>query len=340
MQRRLFPTGLALAAAACVHGCCAFAGKPAGVSTLTFRGFEGCCRIANGKTEVVVAPQSGGRLLSYALNGKDILYQDAEVDGHKLAPGKRFHPDAGRFDIGPEQHPTRPIPRRPALWTGKWTAEQRGRLAVCLTSQKCPSTGMQIQRLFRLAPDSSHLLVRQTMTNVSSNTTYWCFWSRTLAKGGGVCMVPLDPKSKFPKGYARYLWGGKPIETEHPEEPRLRVAAGLLTLDAVGEKSLKVGLDSSAEWMAYACDGLLFVKRFRYFPQGLYSDALGFSVAVYLNDRMCELEPISPQAVLKPGESYTFDEEWWLLDYPDANARPLDAAKAKAFVAANTARSN
>jgi hypothetical protein len=150
--------------------------------------------------------------------------------------------------------------------------------------------------------------------------------------------VPLNPRSKFPKGYARYVWGDKPdILTENPDEPRIRAAGALLALEAVGDTNLKVGLDSLAGWMAYACDGLLFVKRFRCFPDGVYSDALGFSVAVYLNGRMCELEPISPEAPLQPGQSYTFDEQWWLLDYAQANARPLDCANVEQFVGKSTA---
>ena len=308
-----------------------------GISNVTFRGFDRCSRVTNGNAEIVAVPQSGGRLLNYALNGRNILFRDPAVDGDKLVPGKRAHLDAGRLDIGPETHPTHKIPPRPVLWSGQWAAQVCGPLSLRLTSQECPSTGVQITRLFELSPDSSHLLVRQTMTNVSDKTTYWCFWSRTLAKGGGICMAPINPKSKFPKGYARYIWGrDRRIETVNPEGPRIKVVGDLVTLEAIGEESLKIGMDSSAQWMAYACDGLLFVKRFRYFPDGEYTDALGFSVAIYLNDRMCELEPISPQAILKPGESYTFDEEWWLFDYPAGDQRPLDFAKIKQFVAANT----
>ena len=152
-------------------------------------------------------------------------------------------------------------------------------------------------------------------------------------------MAPINPKSKFPKGYARYVWGkereekGKDLLTEDPSEPRIQVVGDLVTLEAVGEKSLKIGCDSDAGWMAYACDGMLFVKRFRYCPDEVYNDALGFSVAVYLTGDMCELEPISPQAVLAPGESYSFDEDWWLFDYPGANRRPLDFDAIKKFVA-------
>ena len=332
----------ALAAAGCrfCSRCISPPLPPVGVSGVAMEVYEFCTRIFNGTTEVVVAPSSGGRLLVYGLRGKNILHRHPKPDPATVKPGRGIRMLAGRFDIGPETHPTHPVPRRPLLWRGEWSLKQAGPFSVKITSQKCPATGVQIAREFVLDEGSSHLLVRQTMTNVSDEMTRWCFWSRTLAKGGGICMVPLNPKSKFPKGYARYVWGKKgkrTIETDHPEESRIRVVSGLVTLEAVGDKPLKIGLDSDAGWMAYACDGMLFVKRFRYFPGAVYSDALGFSVAVYLTGEMCELEPISPEAPLKPGESYTFDEHWWLFDYPEANDRPLDFEKIKRFVAEHTA---
>jgi len=333
---RLTALTCAIVLAAC--GC-----RSLGPTKVSHRGFEACYRLANATTEVIIAPESGGRILSYALNGNNILFRDPKADGALVKAGKKFHADAGRFDIGPEKHPTHKIPPRPLLWKAEWTAEARGPGCLRLVSQKCPSTGVQITRVFTLAADSSYLHVRQTMANVGDEVTRWCFWSRTLAKAGGICMVPLNPKSKFPKGYARYLWGedrkkrGKDLLTDDPSEPRIKVVGDLVTLEAVGEKSLKIGCDSDAEWMAYACDGMLFVKRFRYFPDGVYNDALGFSVAVYLNDRMCELEPISPEAALQPGQSYSFDEHWWLLDCPAANERPLDYERIKEAVATKTA---
>ena len=46
-------------------------------------------------------------------------------------PGKRgIDPSGGRFDIGPEMT----IPRHPALWLGKWTAEITGPRQARLTS--------------------------------------------------------------------------------------------------------------------------------------------------------------------------------------------------------------
>ena len=342
MKHTLATLILAAVTSAPAAGLSAPSDKPNGVSGVALEVYEFCTRISNGRAEVIVAPSSGGRLLGYSIGGRNILFRQPKPDPEKIWPGQGIPMLAGRFDIGPEVHPTRPVPRRSVLWRGEWSLKKIGPLSVQITSQKCPATGVQIQRVFTLDDDSSHLLVRQTMTNVSDQETRWCFWSRTLAKGGGVCMVPLNPKSKFPKGYARYLWGKerqqakRSFAIEDPGEPRIKVVGGLVTLQSAG-KSLKIGLDTDAEWMAYACDGMLFVKRFRHFPGATYSDALGFSVAIYLEGRMCELEPISPEAPLKPGESYTYDEEWWLFDYPQANARPLDFEAIKKLVAERTA---
>ncbi len=343
MKRRLeilCAAGL-LAAAGCVTTKRVSHARPApprGMSGLVLATHLYATRVNNGDAEFVVNYDLGGRLVRYALNGRNILYQEPYPDPTKAKPGRRVRMLAGRFDIGPEVHPQHPIPRRPVLWRGPWDFKRVGPLAVEIASQKDPATGVQIKRRFELDKSGSHLVVRQTMTNVSDRETAWCFWTRTLAKGGGVCVVPLNPKSKFPKGFVRYLWGeerkkaGKPFAVDDPSKPRIRVDGRLVTLEAVGDKSLKIGCDSDAGWMAYARDGLLFVKRFRYFPDATYSDALGFSVAVYLTGEMCELEPISPEARLRPGQSYTFVEEWWLFDYPKANERPLDAQAVECFV--------
>jgi hypothetical protein len=35
----------------------------------------------------------------------------------------------------------------------------------------------------------------------------------------------------------------------------------------------------------------------------------------YYRDVLCELEPIGPREDLKPGQSASFREDWWLLSY-------------------------
>ena len=300
---------------------------------IAYRGWENCYRLSNDVAEVIVVPESGGRVLTYSVNGQNILYVNRAHDGKTLADleEKWFDPDGGRFDVGPEAITSR---LHLLTWLGAWEAEIIGDYALRIVSQPDTSLGIQLTREFTLDKESSYLTVRQTMRNISDHDTEWCFWSRTLTKGWGMLLVPLNPESKFPHGWAKYVWR-KGIETEAPRDDRVVVSDGLLTVRAVGT-SAKYGTDSSAGWMAYAKDGLLFVKRFRYFPEETYNDGAGFSVEIYITDHMCELEPLSPRAILRPNEAYSFTEHWWLLEYGPAEKLPFDLDEAVQLINEHT----
>jgi hypothetical protein len=61
----------------------------------------------------------------------------------------------------------------------------------------------------------------------------------------------------------------------------------------------------------------LFVKRFPAYPDRVYNEAAGLTVSVwYPVGKQVELEAIGPRERLKPGESASFTEDWWLLAHP------------------------
>ena len=52
-------------------------------------------------------------------------------------------------------------------------------------------------------------------------------------------------------------------------------------------------------------------------PDRVYNEAAGLTLSVwYPAGPRIELEPIGPRERLKPGESASFTEEWWLLSHP------------------------
>lgn len=308
---------------------CAWAGE--GVEKMEFRGFKECYRLSNDAAEVIVAPESGGRVVAYCLGGKNALYTDPKLDGKSLATTKEwFDPDGGRFDIGPE---TGAIPQRPNLWIGAWQAEVTGRSELTLTSIEEKSVGLVLTRVFRLDKKSSYLQVEQTMRNVSDKDVRYCFWSRTLVPAGGVAFLPLNPKSKFAKGWVTYPLEGRNVTD--PQDPRVTVERGSFVLRPSGQ-STKYGLDSLDGWLGYFRDGVVFAKRFTCFPGGKYVDGAGFSVEFYGNDALCELEPLSPEAVIKPGSSYRFDEHWWLLPWPEGKLDAFDVSGAARIILERT----
>jgi len=172
-----------------------------GVSFIDYHGYSRCPVLSNTTTRVVLGPDCGGRVLEYALQGTNVLQLDPKQEGWIAAPDKpKIDPWGGRFDIGPEKV----IPRHSDLWCGPWQSEIIGARKAKLTSLPDPATGVQLVREFELAADSSRLHCTQIIKNISDTTKNWCHWSRTFGEGGGICVVPLNPESRFPEKYISY----------------------------------------------------------------------------------------------------------------------------------------
>lgn len=301
--------------------------------TITYVGYPDCIELRNATTRVVLCPEAGGRVLVYALAGENALYLEEEDTGKDYAPGQPASMSAGRFDIGPEKI----IPRREVLWSGKWQGEITGERSAKLTSQKDSATGTQLVREFHLAEEGSHLACTQTINNVSDRVTGWCHWSRTFARGNGICVIPLTPHSRYPNHYVMYETGD--LINLRPTDPNIRTRDGFLEITGV-PKEPKLGMDSYAGWFGYLMrHDVLFVKRYQVFPDRVYNEVAGLTISIwYPEGKRVELEPIGPREQLQPGESASFTEEWWLLPYkfPAAEER-VDLSSLKQLVELRTA---
>jgi hypothetical protein len=236
------------------------------------------------------------------------------------------------MDIGPEMI----IPRRPALWQGPWQAEITGARTARLTSVEDETTGVQLVREFKLDPTNSRLWVTQTIRNISARPVSWCHWSRTLAIGGGIVVLPLTP-SRFPSSYVRYDPGS--LINARPTDPNIRERDGYL--EVLGApKYPKLGMDSQAGWFAYAMrNDLLFVKRFPTYPDRVYNEVAGLTISIwYDRDVRTELEPIGPMEKLAPKQSASFTEDWELVDFPFPPAGESVNLKAVAAAARPSSR--
>jgi len=252
---------------------------------------------ADAKILAVAVPQAAGRIVRYSLDAENILY---------IPPNR---PGGGYgLDLGPE----RTIPPHPAIWTGRHTWALLGDI-VTVTSERDLAVGMRVGKNLMIDGATGALDILQRMTNVSDRDQAWCFWDRTLCKSGGFGIIPLNPKSRFPSKWVLGtrrdpLWWD--YDGKNPSHPGVKVLDGVLITKAQGSEQ-KVGADSNAGWIAYVRGRLLFVKYYPYFPEGNYIDN-GLSVAHYFNDTIAELEPLSPEARLRPEGEYTFPEHWTL----------------------------
>ena len=281
-----------------------------GTAIITQFGFSNCIELKNNEVRVVLEPNIGGRILVYELHGKNVLYRNPNQEGviYKPGPGS---PDGGRFDIGPE----RIIPRHPALFTGKWEGLIKGKREAQLISQRDTSTGVQLIRNFKLEEQGSKLIYTQTIKNVSAETKHYYSWSRTFVKGGGISITPLNPHSRFPRGYLIY-GPGNVMDFMPADEPNVRVRNGILEIIGAPGRP-KFVMDVSEGWLAYITkDDQLFIKKFNVYPERVYGEMSAANVSIfYREEELCEIEPMGPMESIAPGGKASFTETWYLLDY-------------------------
>ena len=278
-----------------------------------YRGWFGTLTLAAESVDakVIVVPEVGGRIVHYSLDDENILWEPEGVEGKTLETGLVGLGAGGhQCDIGPE---IRGIPSHPLLWGGPYQSTTTKDFTVRVTSAPDPAVGLQMSRDVILDPETGDLGITQRMKNVSDQETAFCLWDRTLAKGGGFAFFPLNKKSRFPAKWSlrrqvdgKYVYDGK-----KPESPQVKILKNVLVARCEGPPT-KIGADSDAGWLAYVRGRLLLVKYFAYVPGGNYTDG-GNSVEVYFNEKFGELEPLSPEARLKPGQDYFFLEKWTLI---------------------------
>lgn len=243
-----------------------------------------------------IAPELGGRVVTYSLGGENILL-----------------PEKGcQIDIGPEP---RKIPAHPAIWSGRYEhTHLRTAPGVRLRSAPEPNLGLRVVKEFGIDARTGALELVAKMLNVSERETSYCFWDRTLVEGGGWCLLPVNPKSKFP---AKWVLGKRTptvpweYDGKTPSHPDMRLMNDVLVVKTGGPEQ-KVGTDTADGWIAYARGRVLYVKYFPVFPAGRYTDN-GMTLAHYYREAFSELEPLSPEVTLKPGQEFVFPQAWALI---------------------------
>lgn len=293
-------------------------------------GYSDAIIMENGPYRMVVCPSCGGRILEFSFKWKNVLYEDPCQNGWLYDPVKKgIDPCGGRFDLGPEKI----IAGHPRLWLGAWRVKKRTELSVLLESPEDPALGVQLERLFTFDPSRSVLRIRETIRNISDRQIEVCYWSRTMAKGGGVCFIPLDSASRFPNHYLMY--GSKDVIFFKPEDPAVTRQDDMLAVEAF-PRFAKLGMDSARGWMGYVTpDNLLFLKKFPVYPLRRYNEMAGFTVSVcYFKKQFCEIEPLGPEERINPGKKALFWEEWKLLPWkPQKNIFPSGAQAVKQIYA-------
>ena len=269
--------------------------------------------IGTGEIKLVVDLEVGGRVMEYSKNGNNVIFV-------RPAGSNNSDPDGGRCDFGPEKI----VPPHPETWLGSWELVEKESDYIKIKSQIAKAAGVQLVREFKLDENASHLEFTQTIINVSDSVKRYCHWSRTFGEKNGICLAPLNPNSRFPKGYMVYT-GNTKLDYSPEGGENERVRNGILEITGPPENP-KFVTDSSEGWLAYLTqDNQLFIKKFAVFPDKVYGEMTGATVSLWYNQEgICEIEPIGPWEWIEPGKSISFTENWYLLDFDYPENKQVD----------------
>lgn len=234
--------------------------------------------LSNGLVEVFITPQIGGRIMQYRLGDKDYFWVNPSLRG-QTPPAGGLGEGGAWLNWGGEKLWPAPQGALPNGWPGPpdgvldggphalRTYQDANQVAVRLTSQDAPDTGVRFSRGIRLLAGTTKVVIDATMTNTATVPRSYGIWTVAqhdcvLPDGDGLNpqvtgFAPLNPESKFADGYR--LLGGLPDNPTWSVNP----AAGLLQMRYQHEVG-KVGLDSVGGWAAVV-DGLrgyAFVSHF------------------------------------------------------------------------------
>lgn len=262
-------------------------------------------KISNDDVKVAIDLKIGGRVMEYSKNGNNVIYVNPDEGNNPNDPS------GGRCDFGPEKI----RPPRPETWLGSWELIEKKPGYIKIKSQVAKAAGVQLIREFTLDENSSHLKFTQTIINVSETPKRYCHWSRTFGEKNGICLAPMNPHSRFPKGYMVYT-GNDKLDYNPKGGKNEKLRDGILEITGPPENA-KFVTDGSDGWLAYiTTDNQLFIKRFEIFPGKIYGEMTAATVSIwYSKEGVCEIEPIGPWEWIEPGKNISFTEHWYLLDY-------------------------
>jgi hypothetical protein len=313
------------------------------VHPVVFEGWQ-AQQVSNEWLQLTFVPQLGGRLIQVSFNGHPYLFVNPVYKGKYISPaeangrwinygGDKIWPlPEGNDD---EQH-----------WQGASTPLDDGLYAFSVVSQgqRCtvrlegppdPPTGLQYTREISIGNDSPEISFHAVTKNYTGHSITWSVQSVSQYNLSDAhdptqynhefrAFTPLNPNSAYLLGYH--------ARDGLANDPAYSVKGGLFELNWKYLES-EVWLDSTAGWMAIV-DGATryaMVEKTRHVAGGDYPgkatiifykngptlelNAKGMPYLTSTNlDRTpyyMEAEMNSPMAVLGPGESYSFDTNWF-----------------------------
>ena len=279
------------------------------VKKVAHQGWKNCCRITNGRVELIVTTDVGPRVIRFGFVGGPNLFKEYAADRGRRG-GRKFVIYGGhRLWHSPEATPRTYFPDNFPV------AVERQAGTVRFVPPVETANGIQKEIEIRLSPNRARVELIHRLRNTGPWPVEFAPWALSVMATGGTCIIPLPPRTTHPAGLLptglislwpytdmrdpRWTWGQKYI--------LLRQVPGPTALPQ------KIGALVPAGWAAYANHNQLFVKKFACVPGATYAD-FGCNFEAFTNSDMLEVETLGPLTKIAPGQAVEHTETWLLFD--------------------------
>jgi hypothetical protein len=277
------------------------------ITLMPYSGWMNCLRINNSEIEIIATLDVGPRIIRFGFCGERNEFAEYP-DQIGLSGDRSYHSYGGhRLWAAPEvQGWTNHPDNNPVEY-------EENENTVILTAPIENGTKLQKQICLHMDAKRNHVQVVHTITNCSTTKLKLAPWAISVLAPGGRAIVPQEPfllhsQSVLPVrplvlwGYtemqdARWKWGNRFIQLQQ---------------DAQAQTVQKFGACITQGWAAYVNANHVFLKRFPYSTHATYAD-FGCNAEFFTNSRMLEVESLGPLITIKPGESVTHKEDWFLF---------------------------
>jgi hypothetical protein len=277
------------------------------MSAISYPGWKNCLRISNGEIELIVTIDVGPRVIRCGFVGGENEFAEYP-EQINLANDSAYHSYGGhRLWAAPE---VRGWTNHPDDHPVDWHEEGE---EFILVAPREEGTGLQKSISICLDKIKNHARIKHTIINHNNHDVSLAPWAISVMAPGGRLIVPQEPfishiERVLPVrplvlwGYTdmqdpRWVWGNKYIQ---------------LRQDTRAKTPQKFGMQINQGWAAYANGDRVFIKRFPFKSEATYPD-FSCNAEFFTNQRMLEVESLGPILTLRPGESTSHLESWFLF---------------------------
>jgi len=242
-----------------------------------------------GKTVMKISA-NGGRIISFIYDEKEILTKSSEHEnfGSTLWTAPQSNWGWPPFEV---------------LDNREYKVEKVGDI-LKMTSDPDSKSGFQLEKTWQAAENNS-IRIEYLIKNISGEAKSVGPWEVTRVPCGGLAFFPDGGMGKVPDSNLK------------PDLLKDGIKYISINKDPIPDHQ-KLFSTANEGWVAYAFEGLLFIKQFPDVQPENYAPQQG-EVEVYINKAKSytELENQGAYRLLQPGETIEYIVNWYLVPIPE-----------------------